>query len=138
MGKITIGLIALILSVASLVAASVMVEYYYPTTGTISTLELSVKWLNGADVSAIDWLVTDNSTEYVMEPMNITNIGNTPVYLTISYANPVNIIELELTWNYTGNPLSPNAWEILELYQNCTATGAYSYETVISANEAST
>lgn len=114
----------------------VMVEYYYPTTGTISTLELSVKWLDGSDVLAIEWFTTENSTEYVMDPMNITNISNIPVYLTLSYGNTINITDLQLTWNYTGNPLSPDAWEILELYQNCTATGDYSYDTIISVHSA--
>jgi hypothetical protein len=35
-------------------------------------------------------------------------------------------------WNYTGTPLAQGASVILEIYQNVTATGPYSYTTKIT------
>jgi len=111
--------------------------YLFPTTGEIATISLSITWLNGTAVTAIDWGVTENGTAYIMEPINITNLSNIPVNLTLSMLNPsLSIISLSLTWNYIGSILQPNGWIIVELEQTVTATGPYSYDTVITATEA--
>ena len=82
----------------------------------------------------MDWGPTLNSTEYVYgEPINITNVGNVPVNLTISYQNPINITAMTVGWNCTVAPLQPSCWVIVEVYQNVTAIGPYSYDTVITA-----
>lgn len=134
------ALLATILFLAALLFSAIIAgryirDYLYPTKGEITELELQIEWLNGTTVTEIDWGPTTNATEHVMEPMNITNISNVPVTLNLSYWNTVNILSLDLTWNYTGNTLNPNDFEVVEIYQNATATGAYSYNTVITAEE---
>lgn len=136
--KKLLGTILLLISVftVSIVAGQVIRQYVFPTTGEISSVNLSVTWLDGNPVTDIDWGATENSTAYVLEPINITNISNIPVNLMLSTDNlSDSIITLTLTWNYTGNTLQPSESEIIELYQTVTATGSYSYDTVINATE---
>jgi hypothetical protein len=127
--------------VGNLVVAPLIEQYIFSTTGEIATLNLNVAWMNGTEVTKIDWGVTQNNTEYEIEPMNITNLSNVNVTLELSYTNnSTSITALTLTWNYTDYPLQnqtlqPNESIIVELYQNCTATGEYSYDTVIEAKE---
>lgn len=141
MEKKTLAIVALIMIVAigiGVVAAHIIQTYLFSTIGTVSTLGVSVRWVSdGTNVTTIDWGVTDNATEYVHEPINITNISNIPVTLSLTTQNhSPTIITLSLTWNYTGSTIAVDEWIIVELYQNVTATGAYSYDTVITADEA--
>jgi hypothetical protein len=124
----------IILCGAAGVAAATLFQYYFTNTGTITTPSLTVKWLNGTDVTQLGWLATENATEYTyLEPINITNTGNTPITLSIGYENPSSsILTLTVGWNYTGTPLAQGASVILEIYQNVTATGPYSYTTKIT------
>lgn len=115
------------------VGAQLIKEYFIPTTGDISTVKLSITWLDGSPVTTIDWGTVDNSTEYILDPINITNISNTPVNLTLTAVTPSpSIISLSLTWNYTDTPIPPLSFVIVELTQNVTATGPFTYDTVIT------
>jgi len=114
------------------VGAQLIKEYVIPTTGTVITVNTTVTWLDGSAVNMIDWGGTDNSTEYAMMPFNVTSTSTTPINLTLSTADhSASIISLSLTWNYTGSTLNPNDFVIVELTQNVTATGSYSYDTII-------
>ena len=121
-----------------LAVAQIIQQYIFPTTGEIATISLSIKWLNGTDVetTGINWGPTENSTWYVMDPINITNLSNIPVNLTLSWIEKTGIITMQLDWNFSGNTLQPNNYEIVELYQNVTATGPYTYDTIIRGIEA--
>jgi len=121
--------------VGNLVVAPLVFTVLIPTTGKPANVEISVTWLNGTQVTSLDWGATENSTEYVMEPINVTNLSNVPVNLTLSTSNWINITSLSLTWNYTGNTLQPDDFEVVELYQNCTFTGAYGYDTIITGEQ---
>ena len=135
--------LATILLVLALIAITLGIVYalattlHIPTDGTVTLLGLSATWVSdGSNVTAIDWTVTENSTAYVHEPMNLTNTSNVPVTLSLSTTDwSSSIITLSLTWNYTGAALGSLDWVIVELTQNVTATGAYSYTTVITATE---
>lgn len=107
-----------------------------PSTGTISTAKISLKWLDGTNVTEIDWGLTENNTAYTYEPINVTNIGTVPITLSLTTQNlSPSIISLTLTWNYTGTPLNPKTWILVVLTQTITATGAYTYDTIITATE---
>ena len=110
-------------------------NYIYLNTGIIVEPKLSVTWLDGTAVTSMDWGFTLNGTEYMYsEPVNVTNIGNVDITLSIGYQNPsLSILSITVSWNYTSATLTPNESAILELYQNVTATGPYSYDTVITA-----
>ena len=122
---------------AGAAVANITQTYLYPTDGNITVVGVSVKWLNGTAISQINWGTVDNSTAYVMAPINVTNIENTPVTLSLSTnATSPSIISLTLTWNYTGTVLQPSNWVIVELTQTITATGPFTYNTIITAKEA--
>lgn len=131
---IATAIIALLIGVGIAIVAK---EYLFPTTGTVTNVQLTFTWtLDDTPVTSIDWGTVDNSTEYVMNPINITNTSNVPVNITLSTANEVGIISLSLTWNHTDTTLAIDESVIIELYQNVTATGAYSYDTIIGGIEA--
>lgn len=131
---LAVALIALLVGFA---AAQVAQQYLFPTTGTVTSVTLTVTWLNGTQVTGIPWGATDNNTEYKLDPLNITNTSNVPVTLTLATANPsLSITILSLTWNYTDTPIAPDESVIVELYQNVSASGSYTYNTVITALEA--
>jgi len=116
------------------VIAPAIFEWLIPTTGQIGIVSTELMWLDGSQVTVIDWGTVENSTEYILEPINITNTGNTAVTLALSDSNWLGIISLTLTWNYTpGTIVQPNAFVIVELTQNVTASGDYSYDTWINA-----
>lgn len=139
MGTKTKLLLAILLGllIGSGASAILPLVYKFPTTGDIATIELSVKWLNGTEVTNINWGVVENSTADIMEPLKVTNIGKVAVTLALSTATlSPSILSLTLTWNYTGAVLQPNNSATVELTQTVTATGPYTYETVITATEA--
>jgi len=110
----------------------------FPTTGTIPSGSIKATWLDGTEVTSIDWGITENATAYtMMEPIQITNLYNVPIILNLSYANPINIISITLTWNYTDEILDPGMSIFVELNQTVTASETtFSYDTVITAIEA--
>ena len=130
-----LGIIALLIGVG--IAYALTTSLHLPTDGTVIILGLSATWVSdGSNVTSIDWLETENSTEYEMAPMNLTNTSNVPVTLSLSTQDwSPSILALSLTWNYTGAALGSLDWVIVELYQNVTATGDYGYTTVITATE---
>lgn len=131
-------LVALLVGVLIGVAGAVAYkELVIPTTGTVSTVNVSATWLDGEPVTSLDWSVTDNNTAYVMDLINVTNISNVPVTLSLETRNlNASIISLTLTWNYTtGTVLAPDEWVLVELEQTVTATGAYSYDTIIKGEQ---
>lgn len=135
----TVKYIALLLAgiLLGTVGAQLIKEYLIPTIGTVETVEASITWLNdGSPVTSIDWGPVENSTAYILEPINITNIGTTPFNLTL-FATSLSpsIISLVLSWNYTDTTLYPSNFVIVELTQIVTATGAYSYTTRIVATQ---
>ena len=137
--KTTIIAVLLVIGVLlGAVGAATFIRYYYPSTGTIITVSATVKWaVDNTDVTTIDWAETENATAYEYEPFNITNTSNVNINLSLSYTEPSSsIIELDLSWNYTGQVLAPNQSIILALTQNVTATGDYSYTTEITVEEA--
>ena len=111
-----------------------LMELSFPTTGTLVSGSIEATWLNETEVKSINWGITENATAYTMEPIKITNLYNVPIILNLSYANPINIISITLTWNYTGALLNPNQNVTIELTQTVTASQlTYSYNTVINA-----
>ena len=112
-----------------------LMELIFPTTGTIPSGSIEATWLDGREVTSIDWGITENATAHTMEPIQITNLYNVPIILDLSYQNEKNIINMTLTWNYTDNtPLGPDENIFVVLTQNVTAEQlSYSYETVITA-----
>ena len=121
------------------VGAGFTQSYLYPSNGTvpIRTLGVSVTWaVDGTTVTQLDWGTVENSTEYVMDPIKITNTKDLPTTLTLSTTSlSSSIISLTLTWNYTGTILLPTQSVIVELTQNVTATGFFTYTTIITAIE---
>ena len=116
-----------------------LMELIFPTTGTILSGSIKATWLNETEVTSIDWGITENATAYtMMEPIQITNLYNVPIILNLSYANPINIISITLTWNYTDDtPLEPEENIFVVLTQNVTAKElSYSYGTVSTATGA--
>ena len=115
-----------------------LMQLIFPTTGTIPSGSIKATWLDGKEVTSIDWGITENATAYTMEPIQITNLYNVPIILNLSYATPINIISMTLTWNYTDDtPLEPEEKIFVVLTQNVTAEQlSYSYETVITATGA--
>lgn len=137
----TILKLAAFLIIGVLIGAVVAIavqQYVFPTTGTVTTVSLTIAWLDGgAPVSTIAWGPCENSTEYELEPLNITNTSNVPVTLNLATSDlSTSIITLDLTWNYSDTKLEPNESIILALTQNVTATGDYTYNTIIDATEA--
>jgi hypothetical protein len=129
--------VILLVAALTFTLANAAVTYLFPSIGRISQISLSSKWLDGSDVTIIDWGIIDNDTAYIMDPINITNTGNVPVTLMLSYANPVNITTLTLTWNYSGEIVNPQQWIIVELTQTVIANQlTFSYDTVITPSEA--
>ena len=111
-----------------------LMELIFPTTGTIPSGSIKATWLDGKEVTSIDWGITENATAYTMEPIQITNLYNVPIILDLSYQKDENIISMTLTWNCTDVILEPNETTVAELTQNVTAKElSYSYKTVITA-----
>jgi len=136
--KLVLALGLIVLFLAVVVAAQLWKEYVIPTTGQVDeNVELSIKWLNNSAVQQISWGPVPNGTAYQLPDLiNVTNIENTPVTLQLSTVNPSpSIISLSLTWNYTDTVLQRNDWIILQLTQTVTATGPYSYDTVIRGTQ---
>jgi len=117
-------------------------DYFFPTTGSVTTIGVTARWLNCTLVTLIDWGIVDNNTEYVMDPINITSTSNVPVTLSLNYTNPINITSLILTWDYTDRPIveqkiDPGASILVNLHQTVTGNQTtFSYNTVITAIEA--
>ena len=111
-----------------------LMKLIFPTTGTIPSGSIKATWLDGKEVTSIDWGITENATAYTMEPIQITNLYNVPIILELSYQKDENIISMTLTWNCTDVILEPNETTVAELTQNVTAKElSYSYKTVITA-----
>jgi len=128
----------MVASAAVLVGAganALYTQYTYQNNGGIATVGVSLTDLEGNLVTSLDWGILDNDTAYVWDPLNVTNISNVPINLTLSTASPSgSIISLSLTWNYTaGTVIAPTESVIIELTQTVTATGDWSYTTVIEA-----
>ena len=88
MGKITIGLLVLIVTVASLVVASVVVQHYIPSVGTIVSLTYYVE--DEYMPTEIDWGPCQPGYTYYFDNMTVVNTGNTPLNVTIiPYGLPV-------------------------------------------------
>ena len=114
-----------------------LMELIFPTTGTIPSGSIEATWLDGEEVTSIDWGITENATAYTMEPIRITNLYNVPIILNLSYANPINIISITLTWNYTDEILDSGMSIFVELNQTVTASETtFSYDTLITATGA--
>lgn len=136
-GKLKWALACILALLAGVVAAQSFKQYFYPTNGTISTIGVSVTWLDGSSVTEFNWGSVENGTAYVMDPVNITNIENTNVTLSLNTTDwSATVIDLTLTWNYTGAILPPTESVIVELEQVITGTGDWTYTTVITATEA--
>ena len=122
------------------VAATQITPYLYPSNGNvpIKVLGVSITWaVDGTPVTQLDWGTVENSTEYVMDPIKITNTKDLPTTLTLSTTSlSPSIIALILTWNYTDTVLLPTQSVIVELTQNVTATGFFTYTTIVTATEA--
>lgn len=105
-----------------------------PTIGRTSTVEITVTWQNGTEVSQINWGTVDNNTEYSLnELINITNTGDKEVTLSLSAVNQVNITAITLTWNAT-SPLLSGDSILVQLNQNVTASAeTFGYDTRIDA-----
>jgi len=114
-----------------------LMQLIFPTTGTLVSGSIEATWLNETEITSIDWGITENATAYTMEPIQITNLYNVPIILNLSYANPINIISITLTWNYTDEILDPGMSIFVELNQTVIASETtFSYDTVITATEA--
>lgn len=121
---------------AGVIVAQIVQEFYYPTTGEIEAVNLSVTWVSDkTPVTDIPWGTLVNGSTNSLEAINITNIGTVPVTLTIGDKDHVGIISLTLTWNYTGI-LDPQESIIVEITQTLTAKQTWSYTTVITATQA--
>lgn len=129
----------LLCAIIGVVAASVSKQYFYPTNGTIQTVGVSVTWAsNSTVITNLNWGNVKNNSNYLMDPIKITNTGQTNVTLSLSTAYPsTSIIALTLTWNYTGAIIQPSQYVVVELTQNITAIGPWSYTTIITATEMS-
>ena len=137
MSKKTLLLVALIGLFVGAALATIVRDYLIPSMGVISTASASLEWLDGTPVETLDWGTTENGTTYILEPINITNTGTIPITLELTPTNlSPSIITITLTWNYTGSPLNPSEWIIVEITQTCTATGPYTYTTDIKITEA--
>ena len=132
----TLALFAVVFFTTVAVAQTVK-QLLIPTKGTISFVNVSATWLNGTSVTEIDWGSTENATAYVMEPINITNVSNVPVTLQLNTTNlSPSILTLTLTWNVTDTTvLQPDEWVLAELEQTVTATGPYTYTTIIRGEQ---
>ena len=131
-------LIAILTFAALTYGLPYLMELIFPTTGTIISGQIKATWLNGTEVTSIDWGITENATAYtMMKPIQITNLYNVPIILNLSYTNLINITSMTLTWNYTGDTLGPEENIFVVLTQNVTAEQlSYSYGTVITATGA--
>ena len=138
MNKKTLILLAVVLTSTILVGNMVIAPFIFtvliPTTGRTSTVEVTVTWLDGSEVTQIDWGIVDNNTETSLSDLiNITNTGNQPVTLTLSTVNLVNITAITLTWNAT-SPLAVGESTTVQLNQTVTASEqTFSYDTKIDA-----
>jgi len=96
---ISLALIAFI-ALATVAAATIIIQYWYPNTGTIvDHPELTMRiegtvWLNN---TAIDWGACEPGSTYLME-LNVTNTGNMSLTVQIiPYGLPST---WQLTWAY--------------------------------------
>ena len=114
------------------------VQHSFYNNGGIKAIGVSVTWLNGTAVDTVNWGKLENGSTYILEPLNITNTGEFPVNLTLSTSSPTNIISLSLTWNYAGGTVvAVGGSVIVEITQTLTASGDWSYTTVITATQVS-
>ena len=116
----------------NMVIAPFLFTVLIPTTGRVSTIE--VTWLDGTEVTQIDWGTVDNNTETALPQLiNITNIRDKEVTLSLSATNQVNITALSLSWNAT-SPLPAGSSTIVQLNQTLTASEeTWSYDVKIDA-----
>ena len=59
-----------------------LMQLIFPTTGTIPSGSIEATWLDGTEVTSIDWDITENATAYtMMKPIQIANLYNVPIIL---------------------------------------------------------
>jgi len=131
-GKIK-TLVTMLLAALVGVAAGAVVDYSFDNNGTIEIVGVSFTYLNGTEVTSLNWGAVENGTATLWpEPFLVTNTGNTNVTLLLYTQNhSPSIIALLLTWNYTGQVLEPGESVAVTLTQTVTATGPWSYTAVI-------
>jgi len=136
-GKIK-TLVAMVLAALVGVAAGAVFDFSFDNNGTIETVGVSFTYLNGTEVTSLDWGVVENGSTYDWPDFLVTNTGNTNITLSLYTKNhSPSIIALSLTWNYTGAVLEPGETVAVTLTQTVTATGSWSYTTVIEAQSQS-
>lgn len=131
-----LSLIAALLGSMLIGYAVALVTYtiIIPSIGRTRTVEITVAWLNGTEITSIDWGKIENNTETSLHSLiNITNNGDKEAVLSISAVNLVNITAITLSWNAT-SPLSAGASTTAQLNMTVTASEqTFSYDTRIDA-----
>jgi len=133
MSKKVLAVLAALGFLIGLVAAQIMIEYYFPQTAVIPSAELTVyingdEWING---TTIDWGNVTAGEAYSVT-MNVTNIGGVTCNVTLIIVDlPAGWTE---TWQGNNTLLAPgesvSADLILTVPQNA-ASGAYTWDSYV-------
>jgi len=106
--KLSLLFVILIAFVVTFAACAVLVEYWHPNTGTITTasLELYINTTLYTNTTGPDWGACDPGFIYTFENCTVRNVGNTPLNVTlIPHDLPVG---WTLTWLGNETLLQPN------------------------------
>jgi hypothetical protein len=131
-------IIAILLTTCFIIAAAIiMFTVTIPSGGNLQKAGVTVTWLNGTEVSYMNWSGIENATETPYpELIKVTNNGTIPITLTLNRTNiSSNILALSLSWNYTGTILNPSNFAIVQLYLTAEVADLepFTFYTAISA-----
>ena len=118
--------------------ATIVYTVVIPSIGQAFIGKIEVTWVsNSTEVTEVNWGFVESGTPTVLSDLIcVTNVGNIPVTLTLSYTDPVNVTITDLSWNYTDTVLNKADYVYVQLSLTATLLEeTFSFNTVIDAND---